>query len=939
MGIYATLARFIRDSTAAGRALLTAATASDQRTALGLGTAAQSASSDFAAAIHTHDDRYFTEAEIASLLTSYLTVSVAGTTYQPLDSDLTAIAALSTTSFGRSLLTQADAAATRTTIGAGTSSFDGAYSSLSGIPSSFTPSSHTHPQSDVTGLVSALAAKADLVGGLVPSSQLPSYVDDVLEYTNLASFPVTGETGKIYVDLTTNLTYRWSGSTYAVLDPSLALGETSTTAYRGDRGKTAYDHSQASGNAHNLTGSDVRGILGVTTLSGSNTGDQTITLTGDVTGSGTGTFSVTIGAGKVTNDMLAGSISASKLAITGTPDGTKYLRDDFSWQTISLAGYALTSGTLAQFASTSSSQFAGVISDETGSGLVVFNNAPALVSPTMDLITLTETLGAEIVVDGAFAAPTQYTCATAGVNITTDTMTLSSDPGWVVNDVVQYFNGGGASAGGLVHRGFYFIESNSAGVIGVKTTTAGAKVNLTSTGNNAQFFIKTNWFAGTSGTTGGIDGWDLSGGTASHQVAGTPTLRPAVALAPTPGQLYKIQYTTSNWTAAGFSLTFGGVLAQATTAPTGNGTRTLYVTALTNGDLSIVPVTGMRADLDNFSIRPVLSGVATSAIPMVFNETLSDAIANEVAYTFNYTVNKSSQGNNVGVQINMTDTSSPGTSNCFQITVNGTSFFTVNNAGNVSMAGLTSTSISCTSVTASGAVSAATGFSSAYAGAASTPVIRTSGALFTGGTGTTTFPQILQQPTAATAVTTWSTAGTFWGANGPTGFTGNFIDHHVNGGASVFIVDSTGRVTAAGGVVTGTLINTGTLTLPTSTDTLVGRATTDTLTNKRLQVRVVSTTSATSLTPDISAADFYEYTALAAGLTINNPTGTPVNGELLNFRLQDNGTGRALTWGAQFRSMTATLPTTTVANKTHRVLCEWNSGDSTWDCLAVSAQP
>ena len=50
--------------------------------------------------------------------------------------------------------------------------------------------------------------------GKVPSAQLPSFVDDVLEYTNLASFPVTGETSKIYIDLTTGLTYRWSGSTY-----------------------------------------------------------------------------------------------------------------------------------------------------------------------------------------------------------------------------------------------------------------------------------------------------------------------------------------------------------------------------------------------------------------------------------------------------------------------------------------------------------------------------------------------------------------------------------------------------------------------------------------------------------------------------------------------------------------------------------------------------
>lgn len=83
--------------------------------------------------------------------------------------------------------------------------------------------------------------------GLVPSSQLPSYVDDVLEYASASSFPSTGETGKIYVALDTNLTYRWSGSAYVEISPSLALGETSSTAYRGDRGKTAYDHATESG--------------------------------------------------------------------------------------------------------------------------------------------------------------------------------------------------------------------------------------------------------------------------------------------------------------------------------------------------------------------------------------------------------------------------------------------------------------------------------------------------------------------------------------------------------------------------------------------------------------------------------------------------------------------------------------------------------------------
>lgn len=90
--------------------------------------------------------------------------------------------------------------------------------------------------------------------GKVPSSQLPSYVDDVIEgYLSGGKFykesghttEITGEAGKIYTDLVTNKTYRWSGTTYVEISASLALGETSSTAYRGDRGKIAYDHSQA----------------------------------------------------------------------------------------------------------------------------------------------------------------------------------------------------------------------------------------------------------------------------------------------------------------------------------------------------------------------------------------------------------------------------------------------------------------------------------------------------------------------------------------------------------------------------------------------------------------------------------------------------------------------------------------------------------------------
>ena len=100
--------------------------------------------------------------------------------------------------------------------------------------------------------------------GLVPTSQLPSYVDDVLEYATKSVFPTTGESGKIYVDISTNLTYRWSGTAYVEISPSLALGETSSTAYRGDRGKTAYAHATDS---NRLTTATAVGLykVGVTT--------------------------------------------------------------------------------------------------------------------------------------------------------------------------------------------------------------------------------------------------------------------------------------------------------------------------------------------------------------------------------------------------------------------------------------------------------------------------------------------------------------------------------------------------------------------------------------------------------------------------------------------------------------------------------------------------
>ena len=73
--------------------------------------------------------------------------------------------------------------------------------------------------------------------GIIPSSQLPAYVDTILEYNNLSNFPSIGESGKIYVALDTNKSYRWSGTQYIEINSSIRLGEVRGTAYEGHKGK------------------------------------------------------------------------------------------------------------------------------------------------------------------------------------------------------------------------------------------------------------------------------------------------------------------------------------------------------------------------------------------------------------------------------------------------------------------------------------------------------------------------------------------------------------------------------------------------------------------------------------------------------------------------------------------------------------------------------
>ena len=190
--------------------------------------------------------------------------------------------------------------------------------------------------------------------GKVPSSQLPSYVDDVIEgyksgadffedSAHTASKKITGETGKIYVDLSTNVTYRWSGTAYVEISASLALGETGATAYRGDRGKIAYDHSQS---AHART--DATAVASSTTngkikINGAETTvyshpTYTSKTSGlyKITVDATGHVSATAAVAKADLTGIIGDFSSTEKGLVPSPGSSntgKFLRGDGTWQT------------------------------------------------------------------------------------------------------------------------------------------------------------------------------------------------------------------------------------------------------------------------------------------------------------------------------------------------------------------------------------------------------------------------------------------------------------------------------------------------------------------------------------------------------------------------------------------------------------------------------
>lgn len=123
-----------------------------------------------------------------------------------------------------------------------------------------------------------------------------------------------------------------------------------------------------------------------------------------------------------------------------------------------------------------------------------------------------------------------------------------------------------------------------------------------------------------------------------------------------------------------------------------------------------------------------------------------------------------------------------------------------------------------------------------------------------------------------------------------------------------------------------------------NTSNATERAAAATLTNKRINPRVSSVASASSLTPTIASFDQYVYTALAANLTINAPTGTPTEGNKLMFAIKDNGTSRTLTWDTAFAPAGVDMPASTTAGKWHYIGFIYNATVAKWHCIAATKE-
>jgi len=161
--------------------------------------------------------------------------------------------------------------------------------------------------------------------------------------------------------------------------------------------------------------------------------------------------------------------------------------------------------------------------------------------------------------------------------------------------------------------------------------------------------------------------------------------------------------------------------------------------------------------------------------------------------------------------------------------------------------------------------------------------------------------------------------------------------------AATSSIGSDFSITLSGSTITFALPNASSTArgvLSTGTQTIAGNKTfSGGISSTRINPRVTSIASASTITPAADTSDQYIVTALAAAATIAIPSGTPVDGQKLIIRIKDTGAERVLTWTTSaggYRAVGTTLPITTIISKAVYVGAVYNSQDGFWDVIAVA---